>query len=156
MKMVIQRVSEACVRVEGEVTGQIEQGLLLLIGFGAEDHDTMDEAQLQKIAVKVLKLRCFSDEEGKMNRSVLDVGGKILAVSQFTLLGNLRKGNRPSFGKAMSPEEASALFDKFCAILGENVNVQRGVFGGDMKVSLLNDGPVTFIVDSKEMLGPRK
>lgn len=155
MKIVIQRVKQASVTVDGSIVGSIDQGLLLLIGFGRGDDEELQAAQLQKISDKILKLRCFSDEDGKMNRSVLQASGQILAVSQFTLLGNLRKGNRPSFGPALEPESANRMFEQFCDYLSQEVNVEKGVFGADMEVSLINDGPVTFNLDSDEILGPR-
>ncbi len=142
--------------VAGDTVGQIDQGLLLLVGFGADDAEHLGESEIEKISSKVLKLRCFSDEEGKMNLSLRDIDGAILAISQFTLYGNLRKGNRPSFGPALEPEKANTLFERFCEILNKEIEVQKGVFGADMKVELLNDGPVTFILDSSEILGPRK
>ena len=155
MKIVIQRVKQASVTVDGSIVGSIDQGLLLLIGFGRGDDEDLKAAQLKKISDKILKLRCFSDEDGKMNRSVLQSSGQILAVSQFTLLGNLRKGNRPSFGPALEPESANRMFEQFCDYLSQEVNVEKGVFGADMEVSLINDGPVTFNLDSDEILGPR-
>ena len=154
MEIVIQRVKEASVVVNNETVGSIEQGLLLLIGFGKKD-ETIKSIELDEIAHKILNLRCFSDEEGKMNLSVLDLKGQILAVSQFTLLANLRKGNRPSFGDALMPKLAQKHFEDFCGKLEKLVQVQKGVFGADMKVSLLNDGPVTFTMNSDVVLGPR-
>ena len=156
MKIVIQRVTRASVSVSDTTVGKIGKGLLLLVGFGTADEEALTGADLEKIASKVLKLRCFSDKEGKMNLSIAEVDGAILAVSQFTLYGNLRKGNRPSFGPALEPSKANAFFERFCEILKKEVQVETGVFGADMKVDLLNDGPVTFIVDSAEILGPRK
>ena len=154
MEIVIQRVKEASVVVDNETVGSIKQGLLLLVGFSVKDTG-IKPSELEKIASKILKLRCFSDEDDKMNLSILDIKGQILAVSQFTLLANLRKGNRPSFGDALKPEQASEYFENFCEILKKAVQVQKGVFGADMKVSLLNDGPVTFIMNSDTILGPR-
>ena len=154
MEIVIQRVKEASVVVNNETVGSIEQGLLLLIGFSKND-EAIKSTELEKIAHKILNLRCFSDCEGKMNLSVLDLKGQILAVSQFTLLANLRKGNRPSFGDALIPDLAEKYFEDFCGKLEQLVQVQKGVFGADMKVSLLNDGPVTFMMNSDVILGPR-
>ena len=146
MRAVVQRVTEAKVDVEGRTVGQIGPGLLILAGFHASDL----EADLQKMAGKIARLRIFSDEAGKMNKSVQDIGGDVLAISQFTLYADLRKGNRPSFIEAAPPDQASAQYDLFCtcleALLGKPVG--RGVFGADMKVSLLNDGPVTIVMDS--------
>lgn len=142
--------------VEGAIVGAIDQGLLLLVGFGRDDEAVINDINLEKISSKILNLRCFSDEEGKMNLSVSDVEGAILAVSQFTLYGNLRKGNRPSFGSALEPDKANLFFERFCESLRKGAQVNTGVFGADMKVNLLNDGPVTFILDSTEILGPRK
>ena len=156
MRLVIQRVAKAKVEVAGDTVGEINEGLLLLVGFGSADREELSDSEIDKIASKILKLRCFSDGEGKMNLSVNEIGGAILAVSQFTLYGNLRKGNRPSFGPALEPEKANILFERFCESLKKEVEVQTGVFGADMKVELTNDGPVTFIMDSLEILGPRQ
>ena len=139
----VQRVSEARVVVEGRTTGEIGAGLLLLVC--AERGDA--EAQADKLLAKVLKLRIFSDEQGKMNRSVQDVGGGLLVVSQFTLAADLSGGNRPSFGNAAAPEEGRRLYDYFVAKAREaHPVVQTGEFAADMKVQLVNDGPVTIPV----------
>ena len=155
MEIVIQRVNEASVVVDNVTVGTIKQGFLLLIGFSVKDKD-MKPLDFEKISHKILNLRCFSDKEGKMNLSILDIKGQVLAVSQFTLLANLRKGNRPSFGGALEPGLASEYFESFCELLKKSVQVEKGVFGADMKVSLVNDGPVTFIINSDTLLGARK
>lgn len=147
MKAVIQRVSQAQVTVGDECTGRIEHGLLVL--FGAQHNDT--EEELVWLVNKILNLRIFSDEMGKMNLSVVDVKGDLLVVSQFTLFGDCRKGRRPSFGKAAEPERANELYERFCeSIEAQGVRCERGVFAADMKVNLTNDGPVTLILDTRE------
>lgn len=147
MRVVIQRVSEASVTVDGVATGKIEQGLLVLVGF--EDADTQED--IAWMSSKIINLRIFSDDNGVMNVSVLDTGGGILLVSQFTLHAGTKKGNRPSYIKASKPEVAipmyKALIKKLEVDLGKPV--ETGIFGADMKVALLNDGPVTIIIDSK-------
>lgn len=146
MKVVVQRVSEASVHVEGKSTGEIARGLLLLIGID-EDDEKSDADWLVK---KILDLRIFGDEDGKMNLSVKDVHGEILCISQFTLIADYKKGNRPSFIKAARPEKAVPLFDYFkTEIAKSGFKTESGIFGADMKVSLLNDGPVTIVMDSK-------
>lgn len=145
MRVVLQRVSSASVRVEGAVTGEIGAGFLLLVGIGHED----SEADLAWMADKVAGLRVFEDAEGKMNLSLEDTGGAILSVSQFTLYGDCRKGRRPNFMAAARPEKASELYDRFNELLrGKGIRVETGVFGAMMEVSLVNDGPVTLILDS--------
>jgi D-aminoacyl-tRNA deacylase len=139
VRVLLQRVLEAKVEVEGESVGAIGHGLLLLVGIGPDD----DEAALAWMARKCAALRVFSDAGGKMDASVVDVGGSCLAVSQFTLYGDVKKGNRPSFIGAAEPEDATRLFDRFCELLSAHVPVQTGRFGADMQVSLTNDGPVT-------------
>jgi len=144
MRAVIQRVSEASVTVEGKVTGAIGKGLLVLLGVGHAD----TEATAQALAAKIVKLRIFSDVEGKMNLSVEDVGGGVLVVSQFTLLADTRKGNRPSFTDAAPPEAGNRLYEEFCrAVAALGVPVQQGIFGAHMDVRLTNDGPVTIVMD---------
>jgi D-tyrosyl-tRNA(Tyr) deacylase len=145
VRIVLQRVSEASVTVEGEVVSEIGSGLLLLVGVAAGD----GEAQADWLAEKVAGLRIFSDEEGKMNLSVRDVGGEVLAVSQFTLLADTRKGKRPSFVRAAPPEEAEPLFDHFCERLRASGvgTVETGSFGAMMQVALVNDGPVTIVLE---------
>ena len=146
MRAVVQRVSRASVTVAGEVVGRIDQGLLILLGV---THDDGPE-QVRWLADKCVNLRIFEDEEGKMNRSLLDVGGGALVVSQFTLYGDSRKGRRPSFVAAARPEQATPLYEDFVAAVTELgvPLVQTGVFGADMAVELLNDGPVTLVVDT--------
>lgn len=147
MRVVIQRVSEAAVRVDGEVTGNIARGLLVLVGI--EDSDTTSD--IEWLAAKIVQLRIFDDEAGVMNRSVLDVGGELLLVSQFTLHASTRKGTRPSWHRASKPEVAIPLYHEFKRALEPLLGrpIPTGVFGADMKVQLINDGPVTVIIDSK-------
>ena len=146
MRAVIQRVRNASVTVDGVVTGSIEQGLLILLGVTGGD----TEKQGQWLASKLANLRIFPDDEGKMNRSLMDVGGGALVVSQFTLYGDCRKGRRPSFVGAAHPEIAEPLYERFCEqIESEGVGrVERGIFGAMMDVQLLNDGPVTLVIDT--------
>lgn len=147
MRIVIQRVTQASVVIEGKVKGEIEQGLLLLAGFCGDD----TEEDLKWMAGKVVQLRIFGDSEGKMNLSVQDVQGDILVISQFTLYANTKKGNRPSYINAAPPVVAIPLYECFVALLEDALGkkVQTGEFGADMKVSLLNDGPVTIVMDTK-------
>ena len=146
MRLVIQRVREASVTVENAVVGQIGPGLLVLAGCAPTD----DEAALAWLARKLVALRIFPDEAGQMNRSVLDVGGEVLVVSQFTLLADARKGNRPSYAAAAPPAVAEPLYERFVALVAVALGrpVPTGVFGADMQVRLLNDGPVTIVLDS--------
>ena len=146
MRLVIQRVREASVTVEGTITGEIGPGLLVLAGCAPTD----DEAALTWIVRKLLNLRIFSDENGQMNLSVRDVGGQVLVVSQFTLLADARKGNRPSYIGAAPPAVAEPLYERFVALVAAALGqpVPTGIFGADMQVSLLNDGPVTIVLDS--------
>lgn len=147
MRCVVQRVSRASVTVEGKITGQVEKGYMVLVGVEQGDA----EQDVRYCADKVAGLRVFEDENGKMNRSVKDVGGAVLAVSQFTLLGDARHGRRPSFSNAARPEEANALYEAFCqALRAENIRVETGVFQMDMQVELVNDGPVTILLDSRK------
>ncbi len=147
MRIVIQRVKEASVVVEGKTTGSINQGLLVLLGVGNEDTKEM----VDKYVDKLVKLRIFADSEGKTNLSVQDVGGEILVVSQFTLYADCKKGNRPSFVNAGSPELGNELYEYFCHKVKEKMgSVQVGEFGADMKVSLINDGPFTIVWDSRD------
>tara|TARA_A100001015_G_scaffold147575_1_gene163634 strand:- start:371 stop:844 length:474 start_codon:yes stop_codon:yes gene_type:complete len=148
MRAVIQRVSQSNVKVSGEVIGEIKGGLMVLVSFVDEDNDT----DLEWMTKKIVNLRIFNDDEGKMNRSVQDVGGDILLISQFTLHGSTKKGNRPSFIKAAKPDIANVMYEKFIKILEQSLGkeIQTGEFGGDMKVSLVNDGPTTIIIDSKD------
>jgi D-tyrosyl-tRNA(Tyr) deacylase len=146
MRVVVQRSKQASVTVEGEITGKIESGLVLLVGI--THNDTKDDAEY--VADKIANLRIFEDEDGKMNRSVKDVGGAILSVSQFTLYGDTRKGRRPSFIEAARPEQAQPLYDFFNEKLRERgLAVETGIFGAMMDVALINDGPVTLLVESK-------
>ena len=153
MRLVIQRVSEASVTVEGECISSIGRGLLVLVGV--ENGDTEQDAAW--LAAKTAALRIFNDEEGVMNRSVIDVDGGLLAVSQFTLTASTRKGNRPSYIRAAGHGLAVPLYERYCQLLSEAAGrpVQRGLFGADMKITLLNDGPFTVILDSEELLKPR-
>ena len=144
MKVVIQRVKNASVEVDNKIVGQIEKGFLVLVGIKVGD----TKEQADYLVKKVCNLRVFTDENGKMNLSLKDVNGKLLIVSQFTLYGNCNDGNRPSFIEAARPEEAIPLYEYFCGECAKNgIEVQRGIFGADMKVQLLNDGPVTIIVE---------
>lgn len=143
MKTVIQRVTQASVTVEGKTVGSIGTGFLILVGF--TDGDT--EADCSRIAKKISGLRIFSDENEKINLSLKDVGGEVLCISQFTLYADCSHGNRPSFINAARPETAEPLYDFFCVELEKYVHTERGIFGADMKVSLLNDGPFTVIVE---------
>ncbi len=146
MKVVIQRVSQASVTIEGQVIGEIANGYMILLGIEHDDNKN-DIIWLIK---KIINLRVFGDEDGKMNKSIRDVESSILLISQFTLHASTKKGNRPSFIKAARPEQAIPLYESFIAsLIEEGINVQTGEFGGDMKVSLINDGPVTIIIDSK-------
>jgi D-tyrosyl-tRNA(Tyr) deacylase len=147
MRVVIQRVGEAAVTVGGRVTGKIGPGLLVLAGFEDADGD----ADLAWMAGKIVRLRLFADDDGVMNRSVVEAGGEILAVSQFTLYASVRKGNRPSWSRAARGEVSQPLFERFVAMLSAELGkpVPTGVFGADMQVSLVNDGPVTVSIDSK-------
>ena len=145
MRVIIQRVSEASVSIEGKTVGAIEQGLLLLVGVGPDD--TVED--LDYAVRKIVNMRIFSDEAGKMNLSLQDISGSVLSVSQFTLFADTKKGNRPAFTGAAKPDMASQYYDLFNSKLAEAVPVQRGNFGADMQVSLVNDGPVTIILDTK-------
>lgn len=147
MRVVIQRVSRASVTVDGAVTGKIGQGLLVLLGV--EDSDK--EEDIQWLSSKIVNLRIFHDEAGVMNRSVIDVNGDILLVSQFTLHASTKKGNRPSYIRASKPDFAIPMYEKMIARMQTDLgrNIATGIFGADMKVELLNDGPVTIIIDSK-------
>jgi D-tyrosyl-tRNA(Tyr) deacylase len=146
MRAVVQRVSRGAVRVDGRTTGAVGRGLVVLLGVGADD----GEVDARWMADKVAQLRIFEDDAGKMNRSVEDVGGGVLVVSQFTLLGDARKGNRPSFVEAAAPEAANALYEDVCARLrNRGLPVGTGVFRAHMDVELVNDGPVTILLDSR-------
>ncbi len=147
MRVVIQRVTFAKVEVDKKVVGEIEKGMMILVGFENEDTDE----DLTWMANKITALRIFDDEQGVMNKSIVDVDGDILCISQFTLHAQTKKGNRPSYIKAAKGEIAEPLYQDFCNKLKNNLNkeIQKGIFGADMKVSLLNDGPVTICIDSK-------
>lgn len=147
MRLVIQRAAQASVTVDGELVSEIGKGLFILVGV--EEGDTEDD--MKWLASKAVGMRIFDDENGVMNRSVLDIGGEILAVSQFTLTASTKKGNRPSYIRAAGHDLAVPLYDGFCKTVGELLGkpVGRGVFGADMKCSLVNDGPVTIIIDSR-------
>lgn len=147
MIAVLQRVLESKVEVDGKVVGQIGRGLNILLGVSTED----GPEDIRKLVDKIVNLRIFDDENGKMNLSVLDINGEILVVSQFTLVANLKKGRRPSFETAAKPDRARTLFQEFIKEISKYVKTQSGIFGADMKVSILNDGPVTFILNSKEI-----
>lgn len=147
MRVVVQRVSEASVTVDGDVCGSIGKGLLVLAGFEADDTDS----DLAWMAGKLVRLRLFSDEAGVMNRSVQEFGGEILAVSQFTLYASVKKGNRPSWSRAARGDVSGPLFERFVARLSSELGkpVPTGIFGADMRVALVNDGPVTLAIDSR-------
>lgn len=148
MKVVIQRVRHASCTIDSQITGSIDQGFCVLVGFTQSD----TEAVVDKVVKKIVSLRVFSDEEGKMNRSLLDIGGKILSISQFTLYADCKKGNRPGFTRAARPEQAIPLYEYFNqAIASAGIPVETGVFGADMQIELRNDGPVTIVLDSEEL-----
>ncbi len=148
MRALIQRVAHAQVDIDGQATGAIGRGFLILLGVGQTD----DEATARKLWDKVRKLRIFEDEAGKTNRSLADVGGEVLVVSQFTLYADCRHGNRPSFTSAGAPDEARALYECFCEMVRADLgSVQTGQFGADMQVSLVNDGPFTVWLDTAEL-----
>lgn len=144
MKLVVQRVTRSSVEVENNIVGQIDAGLMVLVGFGL--NDTTNEVDY--LSRKLIKLRIFADENGRMNKSVKDIGGKLLLVPQFTLYGKVKK-NRPSFHKALNPDDATKLFDYFVEKCSEEIEVETGEFGAYMKVDLLNDGPVTILLEKE-------
>lgn len=148
MRVVIQRVKEASVTIDGQVKSSIGPGLLLLLGI--EDADTQED--IEWLCNKISKLRIFNDEDGVMNVSIQDVGGAFLVVSQFTLFASTKKGNRPSYLRSSKPDVAIPLYEKFCKLLKvtSGLPVETGTFGADMKVGLINDGPVTILVDTKD------
>lgn len=149
MRAVIQRVTKASVTIDRKVNGAIDKGILILLGVGKED----TRADIEKLGNKLVKLRIFEDEEGRTNKSITDIGGKFLIVSQFTLYWSCKKGNRPSFDSAMEPGRAKELYEEFVEYMrGTGIPCETGVFGADMKVELLNDGPVTVWLDTKENL----
>ena len=145
MRAVVQRVDRASVTIDGNVNGKIEKGFMVLIGIDEKD----EQKDLDYICDKLMGLRIFEDEEGKMHRSIIDAGGSILLISQFTLYGDARKGKRPSFIRAARPEKAIPLYEAAIAKLSEKVHVETGIFGAEMKVELVNDGPVTILLDSE-------
>ena len=146
MRIVLQRVAHASVTVDEKVIGKIQRGFLLLVGV---THDDVIE-DMEYLVRKIVQMRIFEDEEGKLNRSIQDIGGEILSVSQFTLYAETKKGNRPSFSKAAPGDVAIEMFEQFNGLLRETgIPVETGLFGADMKVELLNDGPVTILLDSK-------
>ncbi len=147
MKAVIQRVSRSSVAVDGAIVARIGRGVNILLGVLKGDRPE----DIEKMVLKIVNMRIFPDESGKMNRSLVDIEGEALVVSQFTLAANLKRGRRPSFDEAMEPSEAKRMYELFCDRLAEHLEVKRGVFGAMMEVEILNDGPVTFIVDSKEI-----
>ena len=148
MRLVVQKVSQSSVKIEGEIVGAIDKGYMVLVGITNGD----DELLVQKMVDKLVNLRIFEDENDKLNLSLLDVGGSVLSISQFTLYANCKKGRRPSFIDAAKPDISSPLYDFFNKKLEEKgINVERGVFGAMMEVSLINDGPVTIILDSDEL-----
>ena len=149
MIAVIQRVKRASVEVDGTVVGECGEGLYVLLGVAREDTEKDAEA----LAKKIINLRVFEDGNGKMNLSMLDVGGEMLAVSNFTLLASYRKGNRPDYMSAAAPDVAKPLYEYFCSLCSESVKVGMGVFGADMKPRLDCDGPVTIVMDSRVLLG---
>ena len=147
MKVVIQRSKNASVEVDNKVVGKIDKGLVILVGFTENDNENI----IDKMVNKVINLRIFDDENGVMNKSLLDGNGGILSISQFTLYADTKKGRRPSYIKALRGEESTILYDIWNNKLKEaGINVETGIFGADMKVSLINDGPVTIIIDSEE------
>jgi len=151
MRVILQRVNEAHVDVAGETVGSISIGLLILVGVTSTD--TRQDAEY--LADKIIYLRIFPDAERRMNRSILEVGGSLLVVSQFTLYGDCRKGRRPSFDRAAPPEQARLLYEYFIEVLrSRNINVRTGVFQAEMQIHLVNDGPVTFVLDSPDRAKP--
>ena len=147
MIAVIQRVTRSHVEVNGEITGQINKGLNILLGIEKGDK----EEYIDKLVNKISNLRIFEDENGKMNKSIIDIGGQALIISQFTLAGDIRKGRRPGFDNAENPERAKYLYEKFVKEFGKYTPVQTGIFAQHMHVVIENDGPVTFIINSKEL-----
>lgn len=152
MRALVQRVSEASVTVEGQVVGSCGRGFLVLLGVGPDD----DEATAERLWDKISQLRIMDDENGKMNRSLLDVGGSALVISQFTLYADCRRGRRPSFTDAAPPKLGQHLYEHFCNLAEREVPCGRGIFGAEMQVSLVNDGPVTIWLDTDELSRPRR
>ena len=152
MKAVLQRVKKSEVRVDGEIVGTCADGLMILLGVAVGD----TEADADALAAKILKLRIFEDENGKMNKSISDIGGEALVVSQFTLLANYKSGNRPDYLASEKPERANMLYEYFSSLLRESLShVGNGVFGADMEVTIINDGPVTIVMDSADLIKSR-
>lgn len=147
MKIIIQRSLESNVKINNKIVGSIERGMVILVGFTNSDNEKV----IDKMVNKILKLRIFDDQEGIMNKSIIDVGGSILSISQFTLYADIKKGNRPSYCKAMKSNEASILYDLFNKKLKKYIHVETGIFGSDMKVSITNNGPVTIIIESEDL-----
>ena len=147
MRAVIQRSKKSKVTIDGKVNGEIDHGYVVLVGFTEGDN----EAIIDKMVNKIVNLRIFEDDQGKMNLSILDVNGSILSISQFTLYANCKEGRRPSFTEALNPTEATKLYDIFNEKLREYVIVETGIFGADMKVEIYNDGPVTIVLDSDQL-----
>lgn len=149
MKLLVQRSKNSKVTIDGKINGEISHGYVVLVGLTHEDNETI----VDKMIDKLINLRIFEDNEGKMNLSLLDVNGEVLSISQFTLYADASGGRRPSFVNAMKPEEASRLYDYFNEKLrSKNIKVETGIFGDDMKVEIYNDGPVTIMLDSKELI----
>ncbi len=152
MKAVLQRVKRSEVKVDGEIVGACGNGLMILLGVAVGDTEQDAEA----LASKILKLRIFEDENGKMNKSILDIGGEALVVSQFTLLANYKSGNRPDYLNSEKPERANMLYEYFSSLLGQSLShVGNGVFGADMELTIVNDGPVTIVMDSNDLIKGR-
>ena len=147
MRVVVQRSKKSKVTIDGKVNGEIDHGYVLLVGFTEGDNETI----IDKMVNKIVNLRIFEDDQGKINLSILDVNGSILSISQFTLYANCKEGRRPSFTEALNPTDATKLYDIFNEKLREYVIVETGIFGADMKVEIYNDGPVTIVLDSDEL-----
>ena len=145
MRVIVQRSKNSSVTIENKVYGEIKHGLVVLVGFTQDD----TYQDIEYIVKKLINLRIFDDEAGIMNKSVLDVNGEILSISQFTLYANTKKGNRPSYIDALSSDKAIGLYDQFNNLLREHLTVKTGVFGADMEVNIINDGPITILIDSK-------
>ena len=146
MKVVVQRVKNSSVSIDNKIYNEINKGLLVLVGFTEGDNSS----DIDYCVKKVVNLRIFDDENGIMNKSIMDIGGEILSISQFTLYADTKKGNRPSYIKALKGEFSTKLYDEFNKKLNEHISTKTGMFGADMKINLINDGPVTIIIDSKE------
>ena len=146
MRVLVQRSLKSSVSVDDKVVGSIDKGLVLLVGFTHSD----DSSKIDYLVNKVLNLRIFDDENGVMNKSVLEVGGSILSISQFTLYADTKKGNRPSYINALGGDKATLLYDEFNRKLSNHIHVETGVFGADMKVNIINDGPITILLESRE------